>query len=203
MEEQVSQTVGLTGYAGSGKDTAAQALLDIGWERRAFADNLRGKVADDSGPATGLLGIDPIVGSFEDGEWPFFNDDQIDVRLSAIIAEHSWDVAKRECPEVRRLQQTYGTEGGRNVHGQDCWIKAARATLVPGVDYVFTDVRFPNELEMIHQCGGVVIRIDRPGVGPVNAHSSDDIGGLNVDYEIQNDGTIYSLHYWITQLVGA
>ena len=41
--------VGITGYAGSGKDTAALALLNNGFERRAFADPLR----------AGLLGIDP------------------------------------------------------------------------------------------------------------------------------------------------
>lgn len=33
--------IGLSGYARSGKDTAAQALIDRGWERVAFADALK------------------------------------------------------------------------------------------------------------------------------------------------------------------
>lgn len=33
--------VGLAGYAGSGKDTAASALIGIGYQRRAFADPLK------------------------------------------------------------------------------------------------------------------------------------------------------------------
>lgn len=183
----MSQTLGLTGYAGSGKDTAAEALLAIGWERRAFADPLR----------TGLLGVDPIV------ELLAVNDDgtQTYRRLSHIIDVMGWDAAKRAYPEIRRLQQTYGTEGGRHVHGTDCWLKAARATTLPGVDYVFTDCRFPNEVEFIHQMGGIVIRIDRSGVEAVNAHVSDDIGGLLVDFIIVNDGTVEELHTQLRRLV--
>ena len=177
----MAQTLGFTGYAGSGKDTAAQGLIDIGWKRRAFADPLR----------TGLIGCDPWIdvgfGKFE--------------RLSSVIERLGWDVAKRTHPEVRRLQQTYGTEGGRHVHGTDCWLKASRATLIPGVDYVYTDVRFPNEVEYIHQMGGCVVRIDRTGVEAVNSHVSDDIGGLFADFIIVNDGTVEELHAQLLKLV--
>lgn len=180
----MSQTIGLTGYAGSGKDTAAEALLAIGWERRAFADPLR----------DGLLALDPLV-CVGDGRNEGY------VRLSYLVRTEGWDNAKRQYGEVRRLLQVYGTEAGRNIHGQDCWIKAARATMLPGVDYVFTDVRFPNEVEMIHQAGGIVIRIDRTGVEAVNAHVSDDIGGLLVDFVIVNDGSVARLHNRLLSLV--
>lgn len=33
--------IGLAGYAGSGKDTAADVLVGLGWERRAFAGALK------------------------------------------------------------------------------------------------------------------------------------------------------------------
>lgn len=33
--------IGLIGFAGSGKDTAAQALISKGWRRKAFADHLK------------------------------------------------------------------------------------------------------------------------------------------------------------------
>jgi hypothetical protein len=189
----MSQTLGLTGYAGAGKDTAAEALLKIGWERRAFADPLR----------EGLLGCDPIVTAWAHVEYDDAGEGHTSVRvihLSELIEDIGWDRAKREYPEVRRLQQTYGTEGGRHIHGSDCWLKAARATMLPGVDYVFTDCRFPNEVEMIHQAGGVVVRIDRTGVEAVNAHVSDDIGGLLVDFVIVNDGSVEELHARILDL---
>ena len=37
------QHIGLIGLAGSGKDTAALALMDRGWKRIAFADALKGR----------------------------------------------------------------------------------------------------------------------------------------------------------------
>jgi hypothetical protein len=37
------QHIGLIGFAGSGKDTAALALMDRGWKRVAFADALKGR----------------------------------------------------------------------------------------------------------------------------------------------------------------
>jgi hypothetical protein len=35
--------IGLIGFAGAGKDTAALALMDRGWKRVAFADALKGR----------------------------------------------------------------------------------------------------------------------------------------------------------------
>ena len=37
------QHIGLIGWAGAGKDTAALALMDRGWKRIAFADALKGR----------------------------------------------------------------------------------------------------------------------------------------------------------------
>ena len=38
---------------------------------------------------------------------------------------------------------------------------------------MFTDVRFPNEAQKIKDLGGVVWRIEREGVAPVNSHISE------------------------------
>lgn len=177
----MSQTIGLTGYAGAGKDEAARALLGIGYERRAFADPLRACV----------LTLDPVIGlpggTFE--------------RLSIVVEAEGWDAAKRAYPEVRRLLQVFGTEVVRAHFGSSAWIDIARGTMLPGVDYVFTDCRFPNEVEMIHQAGGVVLGIMRPGVSPVNAHASDDIGALHVDHVVANDGSIDELHARVLDIV--
>lgn len=174
--------VGITGFAGSGKDTAAQALLDIGWERRAFADPMR----------DGLLGVDPIVNA-----WYHHVDGITSVtveHLSEVIERIGWDRTKREYPEVRRLLQAYGTEGGRDVHGQNCWVNAIEDTLLGGVDYVFTDVRFPNERDFIQEQDGIVIRICRDGVDAVNAHASEQVLD-NIDVGIYNNGSIEELHH--------
>ena len=49
--------IGLTGYAGAGKDEAANALTAQGWRRFSFADAVREL----------LLEINPIIGEHDDG----------------------------------------------------------------------------------------------------------------------------------------
>jgi hypothetical protein len=61
-------------------------------------------------------------------------------------------------------------------------------------NWIITDTRFPNEAQAIKDAGGIIIRVTRPGIGPVNDHPSET--GLNqwkFDYEIQNDGTLENL----------
>jgi hypothetical protein len=40
----MNKLIALTGYAGSGKDEAAKALIEIGYERRCFGDIIKGQV---------------------------------------------------------------------------------------------------------------------------------------------------------------
>jgi hypothetical protein len=40
----MNKLIALTGYAGSGKDEAAKALIEIGYERRCFGDTIKGQV---------------------------------------------------------------------------------------------------------------------------------------------------------------
>jgi HNH endonuclease len=56
-----------------------------------------------------------------------------------------------------------------------------------------SDVRFPNEANAIHAVGGKIWRINRPGAGLTTGgtHISETgVDGLQVDYEIVNNGTL-------------
>lgn len=139
--------VGIGGYAGSGKDTAAQALVDLGFERRAFADILRDF----------LYELDPIISSMSG------------MRLRTLVAYEGWDEAKRGYPEVRALLQRCGTDAGRKVLGEDVWVDGLLNNLDHCGAYVIPDVRFPNEAEAIIRRNGYLLRVDRPGVGPAAA----------------------------------
>lgn len=155
--------IGLTGYAQVGKDTVGRILVEQhGFKRTAFADPLR----------KGLLALDP---------WILLGEGVGFARLSHLVGVHGWDNAKTDYPEVRVLLQRYGTEAGRNIHGQGCWIEAwHRSCSNIGSDIVVTDVRFENEADEIHRLGGEVWCITRPGFEPVNAHVSDK--GLGDEY---------------------
>ena len=73
-------------------------------------------------------------------------------------------------PHVRKLLQLAGTEEGRDVYGEDIWCNAAQAwiQILASVSdknpalFVVPDVRFPNEVDMIHSMGGRVLRIEAP-----------------------------------------
>ncbi len=99
----------------------------------------------------------------------------------------------------------YGAKGLRDGLHTNTWVNALMADYkcVPadrapnGWDcdnWIITDTRFPNEAQAIKDADGIIIRVTRPGIGPVNDHPSET--GLNqwkFDYEIQNDGTLENL----------
>ena len=178
--------IGLCGYAGVGKDTAAQVLLEeLRFQRIAFADPIKGA----------LLALDPLVPGTGPGEF---------LRLSEFAEGRDWSEIK-EYPEVRRLMQIMGTEVGRNLFDPEIWVRLAErkleSTLSVG-DVVITDVRFPNEARLIRGYGGVLVRIDRPGFGPVNEHVSDRASERwAYDYRIENDSNVSALHDKISDLV--
>lgn len=161
--------IGLTGYARTGKDTVAKTLLDeYGFKRVAFADKLREFV----------LAINPILASGR--------------RLSEEIDFVGWEIAKGQAEARRLLQETGLTV--RKFFGEDSWVNLAFSGMNPTDSIVVTDVRFKNEADKIRHLGGVVWRVERPGVGPVNSHISESqMDGYSYDAIINNDGSLDDL----------
>lgn len=145
--------VSLSGFAGSGKDTAAEGLVAEGWVRVAFADKLKAI-------------------AYETNPWVKTNGAHM-IRLAELIDSAGWDAAK-EHDDVRRILQDLGLAA--RVHlGPDVWLNATFAELPPGANVVITDARFPNELNAVVTLGGLTVRIERPGVGPANEHPSESL----------------------------
>lgn len=169
--------VGFSGYARSGKDTAAAELAYDGWQRIAFADKLRAV----------LYALNPIViGDYADSAQ----------FLQKVINKTGWDGYKETeyGPEIRRLLQRLGTEAGRQTLWDSIWVDAAYAGLSDDGKYCITDCRFPNEAKSVVDRGGVMIRITRPGVGPANSHASEtSLDDWPFDHVIVNDGSVYDL----------
>jgi len=146
--------IGIAGFAGAGKDTLAIQMVErLGFKRLAFADPMR----------ESLYATNPIVHA--DTMNKFF-------RLQQIVDAIGWDAAKREYKEIRRLLQTFGTEGGRNVLGKNIWIDTL-SNKYEGGKLVVPDVRFVDEAQRIKDMGGFVLRIVRDGYEPVNSHVSE------------------------------
>lgn len=118
-----------------------------------------------------------------------------------------WEAAKDHRlhgPEVRRMLQVYATELCRSNYGEDVWVvKVEQKIHAAGVtDVVMTDVRFASEAEWVVGNGGRIIEITRPGVGPVNGHSSEK--GLDprfITATVANDGSLEDLARRIDQAI--
>lgn len=91
--------------------------------------------------------------------------------IRSVVSAGGWEAAKTD-PAIRQVLQDVGNEA-RNLLGEDVWVRAAFARMVPGGRYVITDVRYWNEAEAIQAAGGRLVRVTRPGVGPVNQHLSE------------------------------
>jgi dephospho-CoA kinase len=172
--------IGLTGYAQSGKDTVAKILIEeYGYTRISFADVLR----------EAIYRLNPIIPV---KETPLYTKDFW--LLQDVVDEIGWDEAKVKHPEVRRLLQVIGTEVGRELFYQDVWVDAALKGVLATDNIVVTDVRFLNEADAIHRLYGPVLKIERPGYGPVNNHPSDaGLPSTEIDHVIYNGGSMAML----------
>jgi len=169
----MTHIIGFTGRKRSGKDTAAEALHPFGYESLSFAFLIKE-----------MLGV--ML------EHQGATDEEIHGMLYGDYKEVPTPLLGGKTP--RHAMQTLGTEWGRALISDSIWVDATlRAALqVPLV--VIPDVRFPNEVKAIQDHGGLVVRITRAGA-VVDDHDSERfIDELEVDFELENDGTVEDLH---------
>ena len=179
------KVIGLTGYAGSGKDTLADLLVGTGkWKKVAFADALKDLFLL-TGPCHphGPRGMK-----------------RMDTRAEL-------EYGKREHPVVRNRLQAFG-QAIRDIDGA-FWVKAARTVaqkhLDNGYNVVFSDVRYPNESSTVMSLRGSMVGIRRLGCGPVNTHPSEINTGnllLQARWTIENDGDPKDMLSKLEELMG-
>jgi hypothetical protein len=216
--------IGINGYSGSGKDTVGiiiqylhctnvgeLSIEDVcknysehawwledqsGWEIMKFA----GKLKD---IASHLTGIDRE--KFEDQEFkktelgPEWN-----VPATISLVDGVVKLNDYKPMTVRDLLQKLGTEGMRIGLHTNTWVNALFADyklIEYGDDeqghypnWIVTDTRFINEAEAIKEKGGIIIRVERPGVEPINAHPSETgLDHWKFDYKIANVSGLFEL----------
>lgn len=198
--------IGFHGRPGSGKDAAAARLRTIlfenrefdimigtQWKRIAFADKLKESAA-------ALFGVRPEVLD------AIKNSNTAEVILDTGVAQPESDIPELQTDvspffvlNIREFLQRYGTEAHRNIFGPDFWVDAA---LPPNYNHKFevvvvTDVRFPNELNRIHDLGGFTVRIlgddDQDFDHPSEQH-------LNCEYTLDNSVRNDNFHSLDNQL---
>jgi len=215
---QNKKIIGICGLIGSGKDTAADYLVqEFGFRRDSFASALKDAVSAIFGWDRELL-----EGSTKQSrEWR----EQVD----------QWWATRLNMPNLtpRWVLQYWGTEVCRHGFHEGIWIASTEYRLHSSKDkIVISDCRFPNEIQSIRQSGGKVVWIQR-GKLPEwyacalqentthedeqyilydhdktmaqkypNTHASEWAWiGTKFDAIIENNGTVEELFYQLKNLV--
>ena len=70
---------------------------------------------------------------------------------------------------------------------------------------IISDVRYPNEVQWIWKQGGIVILVERPGIGPANEEEGQSIQTIilerHYNYVLLNDGSLEDLKEKIIKLI--
>ena len=103
------------------------------------------------------------------------------------------------------MAQKLGTEGGREVFGEDLWLrrceqeiyKLSEITPICGT-FIIRDIRFNNEADFVRKRGGTIIHVERPSLGDtgvVRDHVSERGVEFNkrTDIKIINNGSLEQL----------
>lgn len=188
--------IGLAGKMGSGKDYIAHRYII---------------------PLVKKMGKEVLCMSFAD---------QIKINVMTNHNVNFEDVFIKKSSESRKLLQLEGTEKGRNVFGQDIWIRYfdswSRVHKARGIDCIITtDIRFSNELKYIKENKGIAIKVVAPtrnesrllseskddtgAYNTLKAHSSEcDLDGVEdseFDIVVKNDDGEFNEHEFLSQLV--
>lgn len=168
--------IALTGYAGSGKSTAAKILV----ERHHFTPL---KFAGPLKAMMRCLGLG-------------------DREIEGDLKEEPHPVLNYKTP--RYAMQTIGTEWGRELIGENLWVnvamESANAVLDEGGKVVIDDCRFPNEASAVRKARGLVVEILRPGLISASTHASEG-QMLDPDRLVINGGTVEDLARQMAMLV--
>ena len=174
--------VGISGRAGSGKDTIGDHLVShYGFSKDGLANPLKRTVQD-------VFSLD---------------NDQVYDRVLREQPLENWPGWTG-----RKLLQYVGTELFRNNIDENIWAKSLclRINKAPGL-WVVTDVRFPNEREVLRRTFGnnfVGIRVEREGYdgapSGIQGHASEKYE-IEADYVLTNDGDLPGLYYKVDDIM--
>lgn len=143
----MKKIIGICGLAGAGKDTVGDIIVDNlpNWEKMSFASHLKDV-------ASLLFGFDRKMLA---GETP-------EDRAIREQPDKFWSEKMGKDFTPRYALQFLGTNLLRNQLHENIWVDCLeRKILNSDKNIVITDVRFPNEIEMIKRIGGEIWRIER------------------------------------------
>jgi hypothetical protein len=183
--------IGICGFQGSGKDTFAQYLIDnYGFKKLSFASTVKDV-------ASIIFGWDRemLEGYTKEAR---VQREKVD----------SWWAKKLDIPNFtpRFALQFIGTDLFRKHFNSEIWVSCIEKQLEKYDKIIITDCRFENEINMIKNNGGIIIKLFRNNISdlyyeiqngfePLDLHPSEwKWINSKEDYLIVNDSSINELN---------
>ena len=181
----MSKLIGIMGLKSSGKNTVAK-MLPVEWKRMAFADTLKDITSI-------LFGWDRDL---------IEGDSEYSRKWREEVNEYWAKELGNKNFTPRMALQVLGTDVFWNNFDRDIWVKVLKRKIInSNSDVVVTDVRFPNEANMIKSLGGKIVQVIRGelpewwnDVADMNKnHRSCEDNKGNIGW-LDKDGKIWSIH---------
>jgi hypothetical protein len=175
----------LTGYAGSGKTTAGDQLVDLlkpyGAKKAAFADQVKVESAKH-------YGFPMALAFTQEGKRSVVYTDHGPKTVRDCLIEYSLEMKKR--------------------HGEDVWARRVVDRIFAesvDVPWVLHDWRYLEEAQTIKRnldpARIVTVRIVRPGIRPLDTPSEHELDGVMASHTILNNGTVETLRRQLGAMV--
>lgn len=179
--------IGVLGRKGSGKDTISDYIVNkYRYEKMVLAEPLKNACK--------------ILFNFSDEQ--LYGDQKETI-------DPSWGTSPR------KVFQYLGTDIFRNdIHkiipdiGDNFWVNLLRIKYLQklkenkNIKIIMSDIRFQNEVDMVRQLGGIVIKLTRPSINNSDAHESEkNIDNINGNFNIINDGTLEELYKKVDEII--
>ena len=195
--------IGVCALSGDGKNTLADILSKYGYKNASFA-----------------LALKKVVSSMFSWDLNMLNGVYLENRREREVADPYWSKVFGREITPRYILQFLGTNVMRNHLHENIWVNILEKQLLDrkyGNKVIVTDVRFPNEIDMIHRLGGKVVWIQH-GKAPMwqqqllDGVCHEDIPGLphvsewawlgKHDLILEHDSTIQHLEQKALALLG-
>jgi hypothetical protein len=145
------QILAFCGFAGSGKNTAGDYILQV---------TQRGEQPSTQLAFAGAL-KDAVSAIFQ-WERRLLDGDTDSSRVWREQVDERWTARLGRPITPRRIMQEVGTDVFRHHFHTDIWLMALAARLRENTMHVITDARFGNEMHWVRSQGGIVVWVYRP-----------------------------------------
>lgn len=181
--------IGITGYKRSGKDTAGEYFIKQGYIKYAFAGPLKKACKE----------IFMFTEEQTEGDDKEEYDDRWNISARKVFQRFGTEIFRERLsefyPEMENIKQNFWT------YRFKIWYHN-QLNINKDVKIVVTDVRFDNEVEIIKELGGIIIKVERKNVDDKDQHKSEtSMGKIKYDYLVKNDSNIKNYYKKLSEIV--